>query len=214
MPTRRPPIEDEGPEPLPVTDKQLELLRTMRRWSVENGRMPSIRELADVLERSPSTIHQHIGALERRGCIERDGNAHGLRLTVDDKQLGVGMRGNQLPLKGKLVPGRRMRRNKTPYPRVTVGGEPRKGDYVLQVEGDRLASDGIARISGNASRTRLRTSASRHDWAGVLRIASTKRLARPPAPPPCPGPSRFSRFAICGAKNSVRMCRRVCDSPM
>ena len=105
--------------------------------------MPSIRELADVLERSPSTIHQHIGALERRGCIERDGNAHGLRLTVDDKQIGVGMRGNQLPLKGKLVPGRRMRRNKTPYPRVTVGGEPRKGDYVLQVEGDRLASDGI-----------------------------------------------------------------------
>ena len=133
----------ETPEPLPVTAKQLRLLKTMRRWALQHGRMPSIRELAELLRRSPSTVHQHLGALEKRGCIERDGSAHGLKLLVDDKQLGLGSAGTELPLKGVLAPGRRLRRSRTPYPRLSVGGETRRGDYLVRVEGDRLVSDGI-----------------------------------------------------------------------
>ncbi len=132
-----------GAEPLQVTGRQLELLRAIRRWIQERGRTPSIRELADLLDRSPSTIHQHLGALERKNCIERDGTPHGLRLLVGDRQLGIVTGGTLLPLKGTLAPGRQLRRSKTPYPRVSVGGDLRRGDYVLQVEGDRLAGDGI-----------------------------------------------------------------------
>ncbi len=106
--------------------------------------MPSLRELATILERSPSTVHQHLKALERRGCLTMDGKAHGLVLTVDDRQLGTETGGAALlPLKGVLFPGRRVRRSKTPYPKVSVGGAPGKGDYVIQIESDRLAPDGI-----------------------------------------------------------------------
>lgn len=130
-------------EPLKVTDKQLELLRAIRRFSLENARMPSIRELAELLRRSPSTIHQHITALERRGYIERAGGAHGLLINVTDKQLGPGLRGSLLPLKGTLFPGRRIQRSRTPYPKVSIDPNSEAGDYAIRVEGDRLAADGI-----------------------------------------------------------------------
>jgi SOS-response transcriptional repressor LexA len=139
----RRPVLDDGPEPLRVTQRQLDLLRILRRWSVEKGRMPSLRELATVLDRSPSTVHQHLRALEKRGCLKMHGSAHGLELTVDDRQLGTQTQGALLPMKGVLYPGRRIRRSKTPYPKVSVGGLPGKADYVIQIEGDRLCSDGI-----------------------------------------------------------------------
>ena len=105
--------------------------------------MPSLRELAKMLDRSPSTVHQHLKALEKRGCLIMDGSAHGLELTVDDRQLGTQTLGALLPMKGVLAPGRRIRRSKTPYPKVSVGGTPDQGDYVIQIEGDRLGPDGI-----------------------------------------------------------------------
>jgi len=133
--------DDESP--LKVTDRQLELLRTLRRFSIENTRMPSIRELAELLRRSPSTIHQHLTALERRGYVERDGAAHGLRLLVEDDQLGPGVRGSLLPMKGTLYPGRRIQRSRTPYPKVSIGADSEAGDYAVRIQGDRLAGDGI-----------------------------------------------------------------------
>jgi len=105
--------------------------------------MPSLRELSSELGRSPSTVHQHLKALQKRGCVTMDGSAHGLALTVDDRQLDTQTLGALVPMKGVLAPGRRIRRSKTPYPRVSVGGKPDKGDFAIQIEGDRLAPDGI-----------------------------------------------------------------------
>ena len=134
-----------APPFLAVTERQLELLRTIQRWSTNRGRMPSIRELAEELDRSPSTIHQHLGALEKRGLIERNGQSHGLRLTVAPEALElpeVGA-GRLVPLKGVLSPGRRLERSKTPYPRVSIGGDTRRSDYLLQIVGERLHGEGI-----------------------------------------------------------------------
>ena len=130
---------------LAVTERQLELLRTIRRWSLEHGRMPSIRELAQQLERSASTIHQHLGALEKRGLISRSGESHGLRLTVPPEALELpeSGAGAMVPLKGFLSPGRRLQRSPTPYPRLSVGGDTRRSDYLLQIVGERLHAEGI-----------------------------------------------------------------------
>ena len=130
---------------LRVTERQLELLRAIKRWSVQHGRMPSIRELGEVLDRSPSTIHQHLRALELRGLVERSGQSHGLRLTVSDEHLELpeSGAGTLLPMKGFLFPGRRLQRSPTPYPRLSVGGETRRGDYLLQLQGERLQGDGL-----------------------------------------------------------------------
>jgi repressor LexA len=120
-------------------------LQTIQRWSTTHGRMPSVRELAHQLDRSPSTIHQHLGALEKRGFIERNGQSHGLRLMVEPEVLElpeVGP-GRLLPLKGVLSPGRHLERSQTPYPRISVGGDTRRSDYLLQIVGERLHGEGI-----------------------------------------------------------------------
>lgn len=107
--------------------------------------MPSIRELGEVLDRSPSTIQQHIEALEQRGLLERSGRSHGLRITVAAEQLELpeSGAGTLLPMKGFLYPGRRLQRSPTPYPRISVGGETRRSDYLLQILGERLHGEGI-----------------------------------------------------------------------
>ena len=107
--------------------------------------MPSIRELAQQLDRSASTIHQHLGALERRGFVERSGQSHGLRLTVaaEALELPESGAGTMVPLKGFLSPGRRLQRSPAPYPRISVGGDTRRSDYLLQIVGERLHAEGI-----------------------------------------------------------------------
>lgn len=138
-------MADPRPDALPVTPRQLELLRALYRWSQRHGRMPSLRELAAELKRSPSTIHQQLTSLERRGCIERTGGSHGIRLLVAADQLTPPEppAERQVPLKGRLAPGRALRRLKDPYPTVSVGAGVRAGDYALEVEGERLEQDGI-----------------------------------------------------------------------
>ena len=130
---------------LPISERQLEVLRAIRRWSLEHGRMPSVRELGVQLGRSPATVHQHLRALERRGFLQRTGEAHGLRLTLASEQLDLpeSASGTLLPLKGFLSPGRRLQRSPTPYPRVSVGGDTRRGDYLLKILGERLHAEGI-----------------------------------------------------------------------
>ena len=107
--------------------------------------MPSVRELADTLGRAPSTIHQHLAALEGRGCLERSGATHGLKLLVDDHALGLEELGAAilLPLKGIIEPGRSLLRLRPPYRRISVGGDVQPGDYLLQVGGNRLETEGI-----------------------------------------------------------------------
>ena len=138
------PPDSAAPEPLAVTAKQLELLRLLRTWSGKEGRMPSVRELAGELKRSASTVHQHLRALERRGCLERTGTANGIRLLIGDEQLGlVDDTLKELKVRGILHPGRHLRRLPPPAETLPAWGEGRRGDYALEVEGDRLQAEGI-----------------------------------------------------------------------
>lgn|GEM_PF-2100284 len=134
---------DDSQGPLRVTDRQLEVLRAVRGWVLDRGRMPSVRELATMLSRSPSTVQQHIRALERRGYIERDGSAHGLRLLVDDERLGLEASGANLPIRAELRPGGSLTHLLPPFERVKIGGDWTTGDFVVRVEGDALTAEGI-----------------------------------------------------------------------
>jgi repressor LexA len=141
-----PALSSAGPDtegPLRVTDRQLEVLRAVRGWVLDRGRMPSVRELAAMLERSPSTIQQHLRALERRGYLDRDGSAHGLRLLVDDERLGLEGTGASLPVRAELRPGGSLIQLLPPFQRLKIGGEWVGGDYVVRVMGDALGPEGI-----------------------------------------------------------------------
>ncbi|HYZ97476.1 MAG TPA: transcriptional repressor LexA [Acidimicrobiales bacterium] len=59
--------------PLPLTARQREVLEIIEQHVRDHGYPPSVREIGDVIGlTSPSTVHAHLGALERRGYIRRD----------------------------------------------------------------------------------------------------------------------------------------------
>lgn len=131
--------------PLPVTARQLELLRAFRRLAERQGRSPTLRELSAELQRSPSTVHQQLVALEERGILKRGGRAAGLTLSIDADQLGPAEPPptKEVLLRGVLSPGRALRPLPKPWTRIAVGGDVRSSDHALRIEGDRLVGDGI-----------------------------------------------------------------------
>jgi repressor LexA len=64
----------------PLSKKQLEVLKALESFARARGHIPSVRELAARLRKSPTTVFQHLKALERRGYLKGDGSAHGWRL--------------------------------------------------------------------------------------------------------------------------------------
>ncbi|MBM4015155.1 MAG: repressor LexA [Planctomycetes bacterium] len=64
----------------PLSKKQLEVLKALESFAKARGHIPSVRELASRLRKSPTTVFQHLKALERRGYLKGDGSAHGWRL--------------------------------------------------------------------------------------------------------------------------------------
>lgn len=62
---------------LPVSKAQQELLRAFESFTATESRAPSVRELCRLLDRAPSTVHQLLRALEKRGLMRTDGRAHG-----------------------------------------------------------------------------------------------------------------------------------------
>lgn len=66
----------------PLSKKQLEVLKALEGFARARGHIPSVRELATRLRKSPTTVFQHLKALERRGYLKGDGSAHGWRLLL------------------------------------------------------------------------------------------------------------------------------------
>jgi len=64
----------------PLSRKQLEVLKALDGFARARGHVPSVRELAARLRKSPTTVFQHLKALERRGYLKGDGSAHGWTL--------------------------------------------------------------------------------------------------------------------------------------
>jgi len=64
----------------PLSKKQLEVLKALEGFARARGHIPSVRELAMRLRKSPTTVFQHLKALERRGYLKGDGSAHGWRM--------------------------------------------------------------------------------------------------------------------------------------
>src|SRR5439155_21094742 len=56
----------------PLTDGQRQVLEHISTSIRRNGIVPSVREIGQALGmRSPSTVHQHLMALERKGYVKR-----------------------------------------------------------------------------------------------------------------------------------------------
>jgi repressor LexA len=131
----------------PLTPRQQQILGHIAQSIRKTGIVPSVREIGHALGmRSPSTVHQHLTALSRKGYLRRDGDRmRVLEITdrtvrLDDEEIVT------LPLVGRVSAGvpilaEQHVEDMIPVPRRFVGWND--NSFLLTVRGDSMIGAGI-----------------------------------------------------------------------
>lgn len=131
----------------PLTDRQRQILEHIAQSIRKNGIVPSVREIGNALGmRSPSTVHQHLMALERKGYIKRAGDRMRVLEVLDKRLLPDGDNVAHVPLLGRVSAGLPLLAEENveemiPVPRMMVGW--RDECFMLTVRGDSMIQAGI-----------------------------------------------------------------------
>jgi repressor LexA len=165
----------------PLTPRQEEILSHIAQRIRRTGIVPSVREIGHALGmRSPSTVHQHLTALIRKGYLRRDGDRmRVLEVTngsvrLDDEEVV------SLPLVGRVSAGvpvlaEQHIEDTIPIPRRFVGWNDES--FLLTVRGDSMIGAGI--FDGDLVIVRCQRTATPGDIVVALlgEEATVKRLA-------------------------------------
>lgn len=133
---------------VPMTDRQRQVLEHVAASIRRNGIVPSVREIGQALGmRSPSTVHQHLMALERKGYIKRYGDRMRVLEVLDKRILPNGDDIAHLPLVGRVSAGLPVLAEENieemiPVPRKMVGWQD-NNCFLLTVRGDSMVNAGI-----------------------------------------------------------------------
>ncbi len=131
----------------PLTDRQRQVLEHIATSIRRSGIVPSIREIGSALGmRSPSTVHQHLTALERKGYVKRYGDRMRVLEVLDRRILPNGDVAH-LPLVGRVSAGVPILAQENveemiPVPRRMVGWQD-DNCFLLTVRGDSMIGAGI-----------------------------------------------------------------------
>src|SRR3989304_6352264 len=136
-----------GPVKEPLTARQHEILQHIATCIRRTGIVPSVREIGLALGmRSPSTVHQHLAALERKGYLRRDGDRMRVLEITDRPALPDAEEVVSLPLVGRVSAGlpvlaEQQIEEMIPIPRRFVGWNDES--FLLTVRGDTMIGAGI-----------------------------------------------------------------------
>jgi repressor LexA len=139
--------EVKDPVTEPLTERQHEILRHIAASIRRKGIVPSVREIGHALGmRSPSTVHQHLMALARKGYLRRDGDRMRVLEITDRDMLHEGEEVVSLPLVGRVSAGVPLLaeahvEEMIPIPRRFVGWN--EESFLLTVRGDSMTGAGI-----------------------------------------------------------------------
>ncbi len=135
--------------------RERELLTFIWQFQERNGYSPTLREMADALNRrAPSTIHSLIRGLVEKGYLQKvDGNMRTLKILkkeqigalIGEKLKGVGTT-IALPLMGFIAAGSPLEPHTDPEATLDVASSMISGkrtSYALQVKGNSMIEDGI-----------------------------------------------------------------------
>ncbi len=131
----------------PLTRRQHEILRHVAMRIRQTGIVPSVREIGGALGmRSPSTVHQHLAALARKGYLRRDGDRMRVIEITDRTPLGSEEDAVPIPLIGRVSAGvpvlaEQHVEEMIPIPRRFVGWS--NESFLLTVRGDSMTGAGI-----------------------------------------------------------------------
>ncbi|HET6946300.1 MAG TPA: transcriptional repressor LexA [bacterium] len=132
----------------PLTDRQRQVLEHIATSIRRSGIVPSVREIGSALGmRSPSTVHQHLTALERKGYIKRAGDRMRVLEILDRRMVPNGENVAHLPLVGRVSAGVPLLADENveemiPVPRRMVGWQD-DNCFLLTVRGDSMINAGI-----------------------------------------------------------------------
>ena len=163
-----------------LTNRQRQVLDYLISEIKKKGYAPSVREIGIALGlRSPSTVHQHLIALEQKGSIRRHGERMRALEIVDKSLLNDG-EGIALPLVGRVSAGRPILADGQPEECVVM--PPRffgdiRGCFLLRVRGDSMVGAGI--LPGDVVLVRPQAHAAPGDIVVALlgEDATVKRLS-------------------------------------
>lgn len=131
----------------PLTERQREILQHIASSIRRSGIVPSVREIGHALGmRSPSTVHQHLTALARKGYLRRDGDRMRVLEITDRDIVYDGGEIVSLPLVGRVSAGvpvlaQEHVEEMIPIPRRFVGWN--EECFLLTVRGDSMIGAGI-----------------------------------------------------------------------
>lgn len=141
-----------------LTKKQQTIFNFIRNRIEERGFGPTIREIAEEMEfRSPNGVICHLTALEKKGLINRTNHKSRSIVLTDEVSEEI----NGFPLAGRVAAGSLMEAVEQTE-RIDVSAMwPKKGTYVLEVDGDSMIDAQIA--SGDYVIVKRRHTASKGD---------------------------------------------------
>ena len=130
---------------LNLTKRQQEIFDFVKRYVGEHGYPPTVRDIGKAIGlTSSSTVHTHLGNLERLGLLRRDPTKpRAIEVLVDRARQSVKPSG--LPLVGQVAAGSPVLAEENIEEYVAVpgiaGGDA--GEFVLRVKGDSMKDAGI-----------------------------------------------------------------------
>ena len=130
---------------LNLTKRQQEIFDFVRRYVGEHGYPPTVRDIGKAIGlTSSSTVHAHLGNLERLGLLRRDPTKpRAIEVLVDKARQSVKPGG--LPVVGQVAAGSPVLAEENieeyvPVPGIAGGDD---GEFVLRVKGDSMKDAGI-----------------------------------------------------------------------
>ncbi|NOX87660.1 MAG: transcriptional repressor LexA [Calditrichaeota bacterium] len=129
-----------------LSKRQKEILELIASYIQEKGYPPSYQELADRMKvRSKFAILKHIDALVKKGYLEKDSSARGLRI-IDPRYQPKTGNDVEIPLIGRVAAGFPILSEENveryvPVPRALIKTEGRY--FALKVRGDSMINAGI-----------------------------------------------------------------------
>ena len=131
-----------------LTKRQDEILQFIKKYIVNNGYPPTVREIGSSLGlSSPATIHSHLSNLEEKGYIKKDENKNrALELLIDNEFAKNEESVINVPLLGKVTAGSPIEaiHNPNEYFGLPAYMIPtRKEVFTLKVSGESMINAGI-----------------------------------------------------------------------
>ena len=131
-----------------LTDKQNQMLETLKKFIAKNGYPPTVRELGKELDlSSPATTHFHLSKLESKGYITKGkGKNRTLELLVPNEYLESNESIVDVALIGTITAGSPIEAIENPdeYFSVPVNLIPKKKEiFALNVKGTSMINKGI-----------------------------------------------------------------------